>query len=316
MHAVITKRYSVPMVSVRDGLYDIMFNDTAMSSIIGLTREQFMKDHIHPKLAGARVYGAGFVAWAVRHLVTKTLLQLTQHAVPSEHHHFRHHSYTYLNTLPSHHHLHHRRLMGSPSTTTRLGRIGHRLMREQSDDGLLDWLNTGPISSSSSSPDATELAAAPPLPAAVSPVAAEQLDDDTFCAAGEDFEPLAVTNKGWDWVQEGRHDCSSPGCKKYGYKSYTPGSYIEFEFDTSTVLSEDRIEDDDKLALVVLFLKQQSYGIENALGVSDGMGIVRVTCERGCKCEPMEVNGENTDLTAELDTARTEVSGMISLLSS
>jgi hypothetical protein len=169
-----------------------------------------------------------------------------------------------------------------------------------------------PSTDTPTSLQATALAAAlgafPAMPSAVSPVAAQQMDVDTFCAAGEALEPLAVNNTGWDWVEEGRHDCSSPGCRKYGYKSVTPGARIVFEFNTSSILSREQLQSKGKLSLVMLFLKQQSYAAEDGSGAVDGMGIVRLQCESGCRCEPLEVNGENTDRTAELDTVQTQVS--------
>jgi hypothetical protein len=154
---------------------------------------------------------------------------------------------------------------------------------------------------------AAALAAGPALSSAVSPVAAQQLDVDTFCAAGEDLQPMAVSNDGWDWVEEGRHDCRSPGCRKFGYKSVTPGARMVFKFDTSGILSKEQLRDKGKLSLVMLFLKQQSYAAMDGSAAVDGMGIVRLRCEEGCSCKALEVNGENSDRTAELDTVQTQV---------
>jgi hypothetical protein len=154
---------------------------------------------------------------------------------------------------------------------------------------------------------AAALAAGPALPSAVSPVAAQQLDVDTFCAAGKAFQPTAVSNTGWDWVEEGRHDCRSPGCRKFGYKSVTPGARIVFEFNTSSILTEEQLRNKGKLSLVMLFLKQQSYAADDGSAAVGGMGIVRMRCEEGCSCKALEVNGENSDRTAELDTVQTTV---------
>ncbi|WIA40473.1 hypothetical protein OEZ86_013829 [Tetradesmus obliquus] len=323
MHAVIAKRYNVPMVSVRDALYNAMFDDALLLPLLGLTRDDFLKDHIHPKLAGARVYGAGFVAWAIRHLVTKSLLlqaqQQQQHhgvaAVPAQH--YRHHAHSYLDVLPTRR----RGLLGLISSSSGSSSSSS----SSSSSGANLPLSTGwgrqhsrmisaqrPIMESPNDLQSTALAAAlgatPALPSAVSPVAAQQLDVDTFCAAGQAFQPFAVSNNGWDWVEEGRHDCRSPGCRKFGYKSVTPGAQIVFEFNISSILSREQLQRKGKLSLVMLFLKQQSYVAEDGSGAVDGMGIVRLQCEQGCSCEALEVNGENTDRTAELDTVQTQVS--------
>jgi hypothetical protein len=310
------------MVSVRDALYTAMFDDELLLPLLGLTREEFLKDHIHPKLAGARVYGAGFVAWAIRHLVTKSLLQAQQQHGPLQHH--RHHEYGYASLLPAAAAVGWRRLLRLTSSSSSSSNVDSS--SSSSGGGFTlssSWpwrrqhsrmqLSTDAVASSQ---QAAALAAAlgasfAALPSAVSPVAAQQLDVDTFCVAGEALQPFAVENNGWDWVEEGRHDCQSPGCRKFGYKSVTPGAQIVFEFNSSGILSPEQLQiQGNKLSLVMLFLKQQSYAAEDGSGaVVDGMGIVRLQCERGCSCEALEVNGENTDRTAELDTVATQVGG-------
>ncbi|KAF6261151.1 hypothetical protein COO60DRAFT_811472 [Scenedesmus sp. NREL 46B-D3] len=311
LHAVISKRYNVPMVSVRDALYNAMFDDALLLPLLGLTREQFMKDHIHPKLAGARVYGAGLVAWAIRHLVTKSLLQLQQHqqqhglAAPVQH--YRHHEHTYLNMLSTRRQLLLDLSSLSSSSSSQPVTVGGVVGRLHSRTMTQQQLSTDAAIQQAAAL-AVALGAVPALPSAVSPAAAQQLDADTFCAAGEELRPFAVGNTGWDWVEEGRHDCRSPGCKKFGYKSVTPGARILFEFNTSSISSRAQLQGKAKLSLVVLFLKQQSYAAEDGSPAVDGMGIVKLQCEEGCSCEPLEVNGENTDRAAELDTVETQVS--------
>jgi hypothetical protein len=301
------------MVSVRDALYNAMFDDTLLLPLLGLTRDEFMKDHIHPKLAGARVYGAGFVAWAIRHLVTKLLLQAQQqhqpHWLVAPLQHFRHQGDSDYGVLPAQR----RRLLditrsssSSSGSSSWLVGLPWTLRKQYSRTISQTQPSTGATSQQVAAL-AAALAAGPALPTAVSPVAAQQLDVDTFCAAGEAFKPTAVSNTGWEWVEEGRHDCRSPGCRKFGYKSVAPGARIVFEFDTSGILSEEQHRNKGKLSLVMLFLKQQSYAAEDGSAAVDGMGIVRLQCEEGCSCKALEVNGENSDRTAELDTVQTPV---------
>jgi hypothetical protein len=38
MHWMLARRYRIPMVSVRDALYSIMFNDSALQAALGVTR--------------------------------------------------------------------------------------------------------------------------------------------------------------------------------------------------------------------------------------------------------------------------------------
>jgi hypothetical protein len=300
------------MVSVRDALYNAMFDDALLLPLLGLTRDEFMKDHIHPKLAGARVYGAGFVAWAIRHLVTKSLLQAQQQQQQQQHwlaaplQHYRHQGDSDYGVVPAHR----RRLLDVTSSSSSSSSWPVRLpwaLGKQHSRTISQTQPSIGATSQQVAALAAALAAGPALPSAVSPVAAQQLDVDTFCAAGEAFKPTAVSNTGWDWVEEGRHDCRSTGCRKFGYKSVTPGARILFEFDTSGMLSEEQLRDKGKLSLVMLFLKQQSCAAEDGPAAVDGMGIVRLRCEEGCSCKALEVNGENSDRTAELDTVQTTV---------
>ncbi|KAI8472193.1 MAG: hypothetical protein J3K34DRAFT_519954 [Monoraphidium minutum] len=61
-HAVIARRYGVPMMSVRDALYDVMFDP---DNPYGLNRTQILVDIVHVSDYGAQLY-AGFLAWCVR----------------------------------------------------------------------------------------------------------------------------------------------------------------------------------------------------------------------------------------------------------
>ncbi|WIA43842.1 hypothetical protein OEZ86_010257 [Tetradesmus obliquus] len=57
MHWLLARRYRIPMVSVRDALYDVMFNDTALQAAVGVTREQMMADAMHPNAHGHPING-------------------------------------------------------------------------------------------------------------------------------------------------------------------------------------------------------------------------------------------------------------------
>lgn len=69
-HGVVCKRYGVPMMSVRDALYDVMFD---ADNEYGVNRSAILVDIVHVGDYGARVY-ASFLAWALRHQVTRILL--------------------------------------------------------------------------------------------------------------------------------------------------------------------------------------------------------------------------------------------------
>lgn len=261
-HAVIAKRYGVPYVSIRDSLYDILYNDTLAREKLGFTREEMLKgDPIHPKLVGAQMYGAGFVAWGIRHMVTLALLHNPHH---------------YPHPLQQH----------------------SRVVRSQQ----FAW------NEPRTEPEEAEDFTPPPLPPFISPVAAKQLDRDNWCVAGWDLKDKPIANKGWEWVDEGRDDCKVPGCHKYGWVSKTVGSTIDFELDTSQMLSQEDKKWGYKIALVVVFLRSHMNNPEREQGPQKGMGVALVTCISGCTCEPLKIDAVNTDRSSELDTLRTQVS--------
>jgi lysophospholipase L1-like esterase len=68
--AVVTKRYGVPFLSVRDALYDAMWDP---ASPHGVNRSQLLVDHVHVSDYGAKVY-ASILGWGLRHQVTRILL--------------------------------------------------------------------------------------------------------------------------------------------------------------------------------------------------------------------------------------------------
>jgi hypothetical protein len=53
------------MASIRDSLYDLMYNDTAAQQLLGATRSSLMADIVHPTAAGFKVFG-DVVAYSVR----------------------------------------------------------------------------------------------------------------------------------------------------------------------------------------------------------------------------------------------------------
>jgi hypothetical protein len=203
----------VPYVSVRDALYDILYNDTIARQKLGFTREEMLKgDPIHPKLVGAQMYGGGFVAWGVRHMVTLALLHNPHH---------------YAHPLFQHSRVVHRR------------QLSWDLPRLAGGSGSEGFEDLTP----------------PALPSFVSPIAAQQLDRDNICYAGMALKNRPVANNGWEWVDEGRSDCRVPGCHKYGWVTKTVGATIDFELDTSQVLSQEDRQNGYKIALVIVFLR-------------------------------------------------------------
>jgi hypothetical protein len=60
----------IPMMSVRDAMYDAMFDD---SNPYGIKRDKILVDIVHVGDFGSKVYAA-FLAWALRHQVTRVML--------------------------------------------------------------------------------------------------------------------------------------------------------------------------------------------------------------------------------------------------
>ncbi|KAF8064555.1 pbpX [Scenedesmus sp. PABB004] len=69
-HAVVARRYGMPVMSVRDALYDVMFD---ANNAYGVNRSAILVDIVHVGDYGAGVY-ASFLAWALRHQATRALL--------------------------------------------------------------------------------------------------------------------------------------------------------------------------------------------------------------------------------------------------
>ncbi|WIA35931.1 hypothetical protein OEZ86_004310 [Tetradesmus obliquus] len=73
MHEMLASRYRLPMVSAREGLYDLMYNDTAMMQELGVKRADIMVDDKHPNPRGHTILGRGIVAWGLRRLLREEL---------------------------------------------------------------------------------------------------------------------------------------------------------------------------------------------------------------------------------------------------
>jgi hypothetical protein len=68
--AVVARRYGVPFMSVRDALYDAMWDP---SNPHGVKMSEILVDIVHPGDHGAKVY-ASFLAWALRHQAMRLML--------------------------------------------------------------------------------------------------------------------------------------------------------------------------------------------------------------------------------------------------
>lgn len=68
-HAVIARRYGIPMMSVRDALYDVMFDPENPYKV---NRTAILVDIVHVGDYGAKVY-AGFLAWGIRRQVVRMI---------------------------------------------------------------------------------------------------------------------------------------------------------------------------------------------------------------------------------------------------
>lgn len=60
----------VPMMSVRDAMYDAMFDD---NNFYGINRSKILVDIVHVGDYGASMY-ASFLSWALRHHMTRSML--------------------------------------------------------------------------------------------------------------------------------------------------------------------------------------------------------------------------------------------------
>jgi hypothetical protein len=78
MHAMLGARYGVALVSVRDALYDYLWQDGAvqLNAALGVSRSRLLQDTKHPTALGSELYGRGLAAFTVRELLRQQLLQL------------------------------------------------------------------------------------------------------------------------------------------------------------------------------------------------------------------------------------------------
>eukprot|EP00879_Flechtneria_rotunda_P005860 GHRR01006166.1.p1 GENE.GHRR01006166.1~~GHRR01006166.1.p1 ORF type:complete len:523 (+),score=78.66 GHRR01006166.1:141-1571(+) len=82
-HGVVCRRYGIPMMSVRDSLYNAMFD---RDNMYGINQSRILVDMVHVGNYGASVY-AGFLAWALRHQATRILLHHRSLAAAASHTH-------------------------------------------------------------------------------------------------------------------------------------------------------------------------------------------------------------------------------------
>uniref|UniRef100_A0A383VYB4 SGNH hydrolase-type esterase domain-containing protein n=1 Tax=Tetradesmus obliquus TaxID=3088 RepID=A0A383VYB4_TETOB len=78
MHAMVAARYGVPLVSARDALYDLLWQEGAvqLNAALGVSRSSLLQDNKHPTHLGSRLYGRGLAAFAVRQLLSKELQEM------------------------------------------------------------------------------------------------------------------------------------------------------------------------------------------------------------------------------------------------
>jgi hypothetical protein len=72
LHGMIAHRYGAPMASIRNSLYDLMFDDAAAQQLLGATRNTLIADTVHPTAAGYRIWG-DVVASSVRQTLAAVL---------------------------------------------------------------------------------------------------------------------------------------------------------------------------------------------------------------------------------------------------
>ncbi|KAF6264558.1 hypothetical protein COO60DRAFT_70863 [Scenedesmus sp. NREL 46B-D3] len=192
MHGMLARRYGVPLVSVRDALYDVMWDDAALKSALGYGRAKIMVDHIHPTFIGHDLYGRGLVAWAMRYIFSRELSVLSTSLPPS----------------------HDDNAAGYSATEIAAGRAQHN------NDNSNHRVTNQPRKPFGSGSDSL-------LPQPVSPVAASEADGDPFCAEGAWFRDYAVkgsvTEHGWEWVDGttplNLQYCRYFNCHRLGYRA-------------------------------------------------------------------------------------------------
>jgi hypothetical protein len=62
---MVARRYGAPLASLRNSLYDLLYDDAAAQLLLGATRSTLMADYVHPTAAGFKVYG-DVVSYTVR----------------------------------------------------------------------------------------------------------------------------------------------------------------------------------------------------------------------------------------------------------
>lgn len=73
MHYMLARRYGIPMISARDALYDIIFDDALALQQLGYTRKDLLLDFIHPTWIGHHLYGRGLVAYGMHNILRREL---------------------------------------------------------------------------------------------------------------------------------------------------------------------------------------------------------------------------------------------------
>lgn len=313
-------------MSARDALYDLVFDEAAARFHLGMSIPELLKDRIHPRLPGARLYGSGLVAWGVRHMVTRELLAASRSSSGSSS------SSGGIGGGSI--------LRGSSSSSSALARASSGLPREQKPlDGQLSsskssggWEVAHPLLAALlrhvhgferwRSGESPQVAAPPPSPLLLPPALAAATaappprlplpvtngtrlaleTDSSWCVLGESLPTaLELPPDGWSLVNDGRPDCTVPGCDKWGYATDTPGAPLMFRVDTTAGLpaapAAALLARGYRTDLVLVHLKRHG----------GSMGIARLDCVTGCTCDSLHVDGNNNDSTAELEIARITV---------
>uniref|UniRef100_A0A383W6I2 SGNH hydrolase-type esterase domain-containing protein n=1 Tax=Tetradesmus obliquus TaxID=3088 RepID=A0A383W6I2_TETOB len=271
VHSMLATRYNMPLISARDALYDIMWSDKALTRILNATRKDLLRDTRHPTIMGHALYGRGLVAWGVRQTLALELQALAA-------------------------------------------------------DGAAATPNEA-------------------VPRPVSPLVA-QIDGDSWCAEGRDLQSYVVASSSGssgaadtgvisgnntseagavvptngtmivnataskqavvDWQLEEltfTRGCKLPNCQSIGMQARGRGSTLDLQLDLSAAKSPSGTL--NRRAITVFFMS----GVIHLPGEKGTVGQAQLSCESGCTCRPMLLEGARGDTKATVATNSTEVLG-------
>ncbi|WIA08325.1 hypothetical protein OEZ85_007767 [Tetradesmus obliquus] len=265
MHAMLATRYSVPLISARNALYDVMWNDKALSSIFGATRKELLQDTKHPTMQGHALYGRGLVAWGARQMLAPELQALAAGGA------------------------------AAPARAALLGPVSPLAAQVDGDSWCAEGssLQSHVIATSSSlGPGAQD--------------AHRTADADAMSSNGAPVNAAAQFVP-WQLVESNiTQKCELPNCASLGYQAKGRGMQLDLQLDLSAAKSPG--ETLNRRAVSVFFSVGALF-LPDTGSRGESIGLGQMSCERGCTCEPMLLDGFRPGRSASTKANSTEVLG-------